>query len=186
MNSETIVMCVVALILGMLLANMLKSVCGCKVVEGTGTPPPPPAPAPPPPTWYQTYGPGAVIDPYESQGGSHEGCPTLLKGPSHECLVKTQKGLVHGNIVTPPLLELNEVGESDWAQDGDKVAPEGKGICIQGNKAGCSSTDCRTNKTKNYCLSETGSLGSFLGHTCCNWCESDGTCRDGWINQTQS
>ena len=34
MNSETIVYCVVALILGMLLANMLKSVCGCKVVEG--------------------------------------------------------------------------------------------------------------------------------------------------------
>ena len=35
MNSQTIVMCVVALILGMLLANMLKSVCGCnKVVEG--------------------------------------------------------------------------------------------------------------------------------------------------------
>jgi hypothetical protein len=34
MNLETIVMCVVALILGMLMANMLKSVCGCKVVEG--------------------------------------------------------------------------------------------------------------------------------------------------------
>lgn len=34
MNSQTIVMCVVALILGMLLANMLKNVCGCKVVEG--------------------------------------------------------------------------------------------------------------------------------------------------------
>ena len=36
MNSETIVMCVVALLLGMLLANMLKSVCGCKTVEGQG------------------------------------------------------------------------------------------------------------------------------------------------------
>ena len=34
MKSETIVMCVVALLLGMLLANMLKSVCGCKVNEG--------------------------------------------------------------------------------------------------------------------------------------------------------
>ena len=36
MKTETIVMCVVALILGMLMANMLKSVCGCKstVVEG--------------------------------------------------------------------------------------------------------------------------------------------------------
>ena len=34
METETIVMCVVALILGMLLANMLKSVCGCKTVEG--------------------------------------------------------------------------------------------------------------------------------------------------------
>jgi len=35
---ETIVMCVVALLLGMLLANMLKSVCGCKkvVIEGKG------------------------------------------------------------------------------------------------------------------------------------------------------
>jgi hypothetical protein len=29
--------CIVALILGMLLANMLKSVCGCKVVEGNST-----------------------------------------------------------------------------------------------------------------------------------------------------
>ena len=36
MKTETIVMCVVALLLGMLLANMLKSVCGCKVVEGQG------------------------------------------------------------------------------------------------------------------------------------------------------
>ena len=34
MKSETVVMCVVALLLGMLLANMLKSVCGCKTVEG--------------------------------------------------------------------------------------------------------------------------------------------------------
>ena len=34
MNTETIVYCVVALLLGMLLANMLKNVCGCKVVEG--------------------------------------------------------------------------------------------------------------------------------------------------------
>lgn len=36
MNSQTIVMCVVALLLGMLLANMLKSVCGCKTIEGNG------------------------------------------------------------------------------------------------------------------------------------------------------
>jgi hypothetical protein len=36
MNTENIVMCVVALLLGMLLANMLKNVCGCKVVEGLG------------------------------------------------------------------------------------------------------------------------------------------------------
>ena len=34
MNNQTIVCCVVALVLGMLLANMLKNVCGCKVVEG--------------------------------------------------------------------------------------------------------------------------------------------------------
>ena len=34
MKTETIVMCVVALLLGMLLANMLKNVCGCKTVEG--------------------------------------------------------------------------------------------------------------------------------------------------------
>ena len=35
MDSKTIVMCVVALLLGMLMANMLKDVCGCKnVVEG--------------------------------------------------------------------------------------------------------------------------------------------------------
>ena len=35
MKTETIFMCVVALILWMLMANMLKNVCGCKsVVEG--------------------------------------------------------------------------------------------------------------------------------------------------------
>ena len=38
MKTETIVMCVVALLLGMLIANMLKSVCGCNaVVEGQGS-----------------------------------------------------------------------------------------------------------------------------------------------------
>jgi len=35
MNSQTIVMCVVLFLIGMLLAHMLKSVCGCKVVEGS-------------------------------------------------------------------------------------------------------------------------------------------------------
>jgi hypothetical protein len=34
MKTDQIVIYVVALLLGMLLANMLKSVCGCKVVEG--------------------------------------------------------------------------------------------------------------------------------------------------------
>ena len=35
MDFQTIVMCVVALILGMLLANMLKNVCGSnKLIEG--------------------------------------------------------------------------------------------------------------------------------------------------------
>ena len=34
MKTEQIVMCVVALLLGMLLFHMLKGVCGCKVVEG--------------------------------------------------------------------------------------------------------------------------------------------------------
>lgn len=34
MGTDQIIMCVVALLLGMLLANMLKSVCGCKTVEG--------------------------------------------------------------------------------------------------------------------------------------------------------
>ena len=34
MKTDQIVMCVVALLLGMLLANMLQNVCGCKVVEG--------------------------------------------------------------------------------------------------------------------------------------------------------
>ena len=34
MKTETVVYCVVALLLGMLLANMLKNVCGCKTVEG--------------------------------------------------------------------------------------------------------------------------------------------------------
>jgi len=34
MNNQTIIMCVVSLVLGMLLFHMLKGVCGCKVVEG--------------------------------------------------------------------------------------------------------------------------------------------------------
>ena len=34
MNNQTIVCCVVALLLGMLLANMLTNVCGCKLTEG--------------------------------------------------------------------------------------------------------------------------------------------------------
>ena len=39
MDLNIIVNCVVALILGMLLANMLKNVCGCKnVVEGNLSP----------------------------------------------------------------------------------------------------------------------------------------------------
>ena len=39
MNSQTIVMCVVAFLIGMLLAHMLKDVCGCnKVVEGAAAP----------------------------------------------------------------------------------------------------------------------------------------------------
>ena len=38
MKTEQILMCVVALVLGMLLANMLKSVCGCKnLIEGQET-----------------------------------------------------------------------------------------------------------------------------------------------------
>ena len=73
MDTETIVMCVVALILGMLMANMLKSVCGCKstVVEGQNcatckddfilsdgecsAAPAAPAPPPPPPTGACNY-----------------------------------------------------------------------------------------------------------------------------------
>ena len=34
MNNQTIVCCVVALVLGMLLFHMLKGVCGCKLTEG--------------------------------------------------------------------------------------------------------------------------------------------------------
>ena len=36
MDTKTIVICLISLILGMLVANMLKNVCGCKVVEGQG------------------------------------------------------------------------------------------------------------------------------------------------------
>jgi len=36
MGTDQIMYCIVALILGMLIANMLKNVCGCKVVEGVG------------------------------------------------------------------------------------------------------------------------------------------------------
>ena len=34
MKTEQILMCLFALILGMLIANMLKDVCGCNIVEG--------------------------------------------------------------------------------------------------------------------------------------------------------
>ena len=36
MNTQTIFMCVVALLIGMLVANMLQNVCVCKKVEGFG------------------------------------------------------------------------------------------------------------------------------------------------------
>jgi hypothetical protein len=38
MKTDHILMCVVALILGMLLANMFKNVCGCRTVEGSSDP----------------------------------------------------------------------------------------------------------------------------------------------------
>jgi len=38
MGTDQIMYCIVALILGMLLANMLKNVCGCKTVEGKWAP----------------------------------------------------------------------------------------------------------------------------------------------------
>jgi len=41
MKTDQIICCVVALLLGMLLSNMLKNVCGCKVVEGLRDPGPP-------------------------------------------------------------------------------------------------------------------------------------------------
>ena len=85
MKTETIVMCVVALILGMLMANMLKSVCGCKIVEGQrhhrhhsgGQTAVAVAPPPPPPPLYvshpvATYPRGAP--PYGTRtGGRHRG-----------------------------------------------------------------------------------------------------------------
>ena len=37
MNTEKIVMCIVALLLGMLLFHFLKGVFGCKTIEGAGT-----------------------------------------------------------------------------------------------------------------------------------------------------
>ena len=37
MNSETIIYCIFAVILGMLVFHMLKNICGCKVVEGQPT-----------------------------------------------------------------------------------------------------------------------------------------------------
>ena len=40
MKTKTIVFCIVALLLGMLLANILKNICGCNtVVEGAESPP---------------------------------------------------------------------------------------------------------------------------------------------------
>ncbi len=33
MNTQTIFMCVVALLIGMLVANMLQNVCGCSKIE---------------------------------------------------------------------------------------------------------------------------------------------------------
>ena len=34
MKTEQILMCIVSLILGMLIAGMLKNICGCKIIEG--------------------------------------------------------------------------------------------------------------------------------------------------------
>ena len=34
MKTDQIIMCIVALFLGMVLSNILKNVCGCAVIEG--------------------------------------------------------------------------------------------------------------------------------------------------------
>ena len=38
LDNQTIMMVVLAIVLGMLVANMIKDVCKCKIVEGQGCP----------------------------------------------------------------------------------------------------------------------------------------------------
>ena len=74
MGTEQIMYCIVALLLGMLLANMLKNVCGCNVVEGFGMY------ADPSETWGEAIG----LDPTDCDGISSFG-NAVTNGSSGSC-----------------------------------------------------------------------------------------------------
>lgn len=65
MNTETIIYCVFAVILGMLVFHMLKNVCGCQVVEGQSSP------------CNNTIVPSAEHPPV----ANHKGCSSIIWSP---------------------------------------------------------------------------------------------------------
>ncbi len=71
MGTEQIMYCIVALIFGMLIFHMLKSVCGCNNVEGLSSQTPAPAPPPPLPACCNADPPN---------------CTTVVGGDSCVCL----------------------------------------------------------------------------------------------------
>ena len=73
MNSQTIVYCVVSFLIGMLLAHMLKGVCGCKTVEGQ--------------YGYYDFA-GNPCDYHENLGKSRQG--RLLRGPFADRIILTR------------------------------------------------------------------------------------------------
>ena len=80
MDTKNIVMCVFALILGMLLADMLKNVCGCKnVVEGACGP----------------LTGGTNFTPYT-------GCTSGERNPDSDCPVARDEGACDATAVAEP------------------------------------------------------------------------------------
>ena len=115
METKTIVMCVVALLLGILMADMLQNVCGCKdIVEGQEAVPPnsvvPPC--------YQIHIPTACDDTYAGGGkclGGH-----IVQDPylanSDTCKLQINSLVEAGMIECPDIFDTKE-GKA-WVDSG--------------------------------------------------------------------
>ena len=135
METKTIVMCVVALLLGILMADMLQNVCGCKdIVEGQGSsaarthPDPSPSPSPAPSTDQDTVC-GYI---FRACDTGEEGCADGKKflkeilAPNEMCTGMKQ------DFSLPACKSGNgrAQGRWGWSWDGDGDGAGG-GLCVK-------------------------------------------------------